>query len=164
MAHYALINNENIVVQVITGVDETVTQLDNGVEVGGSTEAWEQFYESQPWHSGLTCKRTSFNGNIRKQCAVIRGVYDSVNDVFIRPQPYPSWILDSNFDWQPPTPKPVGCFRWDEQGLIWVELTCPFPSWTWNNDENVWYPPVPYPGDGNIYNWNESTQSWNIVQ
>ena len=50
-----------IALTVIVGVDETVTQDDNGTEVGGSTEAWESFYANQPWHEGLTCKRTSYN-------------------------------------------------------------------------------------------------------
>jgi hypothetical protein len=61
MAHYAFIDSNNVVVKVLTGVDETVTQDDNGTPVGGSTEAWEQFYENQEWHTGLTCKRTSYN-------------------------------------------------------------------------------------------------------
>jgi len=122
MAHYALINSNNVVVQVITGVDETVTQLDNGVEVGGSTEAWEQFYENQPWHSGLTCKRTSYNNNIRKQYAGIGFTYDADADVFIAPQPYGSWTLDENHDWQPPTPKPEGNYEWFEPNQQWIEI------------------------------------------
>jgi len=85
MAHYALINNNNIVVQVITGVDEHITHNDHGTPVGGSTEAWEQFYESQPWHSGLTCKRTSYNGNFRGIYAGIGFTYDAENDVFVAP-------------------------------------------------------------------------------
>ena len=85
MAHYAFLDSNNVVVKVITGVDETVTQLDNGMEVGGSTEAWEQFYESQSWHSGLTCKRTSYNGNFRGVYAGIGYTYDAVNDVFVAP-------------------------------------------------------------------------------
>jgi hypothetical protein len=80
MAHYALIKN-SVVVQVITGVDEDVTQLDNGVEVGGSTEAWEQFYENQSWHSGLTCKRTSYNGNIRGKYAALGDVWNGTDFV-----------------------------------------------------------------------------------
>lgn len=87
MAHYALLNSQNVVVQVITGVDETVTQTDlDGTVVGGSTEAWEQFYENQSWHSGLTCKRTSYNGNFRGVYAGIGYTYDPVNDVFVAPQ------------------------------------------------------------------------------
>ena len=87
MAHYAFIDSNNVVVNVITGVDEDVTQLENGVEVGGSTEAWEQFYENQPWHSGLTCKRTSYNNNVRGVYAGIGFTYDAVNDVFVAPLP-----------------------------------------------------------------------------
>ena len=86
MAHYAFLDSNNVVVKVITGVNETVTQTDlDGTVVGGSTEAWEQFYENQPWHSGLTCKRTSYNGNIRGIYAGIGYTYDAVNDVFVAP-------------------------------------------------------------------------------
>ena len=123
MAHYAFINPENIVVKVIVGVDETETQMDtDGTVVGGSAEAWEAFYAAQPWHEGLTCKRTSYNNNIRKQYAGIGFSYDAAADVFISPQPYPSWTLDSNYDWQPPTPKPEdldGEFSWNESTLSW---------------------------------------------
>lgn len=91
MAHYALMNSDNVVVKVITGVDETVTQVDtDGTVVGGSTEAWEQFYQNQPWHSGLTCKRTSYNargkaGDYRGIYAGIGFTYDSVADEFVAP-------------------------------------------------------------------------------
>jgi len=124
MAHYAFIDSNNIVVKVITGVDETVTQLDNGVEVGGSSEAWEQFYENQPWHSGLTCKRTSYNGNIRGKYAGVGYTYLTDEDVFVAPQPYPSWTLDENHDWQPPTPMPTDGERysWNEEELVWVAI------------------------------------------
>lgn len=118
MAHYAFIGYGNKVVKVIVGVDETVTQ--NGV--GGSSEAWEQFYESQEWNAGLTCKRTSYNGNIRGRYAGIGYTYDADADVFIAPQPYPSWTLDSNYDWQPPTPKPEGNYFWNEKELVWVAI------------------------------------------
>ena len=122
MAHYAFLNPENIVVKVITGVDETETQMDNGVEVGGSAEAWEAFYAAQPWHAGLTCKRTSYNNNIRKQYAGIGFTYNTEADVFVAPQPYPSWTLDSSHDWQPPTPKPEGDYSWNEEELEWVVI------------------------------------------
>jgi len=50
--------------------------------------------------------------------------YDAAADVFIAPQPYPSWTLDSNFDWQPPTPKPSTGkrYRWTEEELEWIEV------------------------------------------
>ena len=48
--------------------------------------------------------------------------YDPTANVFIAPQPYPSWTLDSNYDWQPPTPMPAtgGPYRWNEEELEWV--------------------------------------------
>ena len=87
MAHYAFLNGNNEVVKVIVGIDETQTQVDtDGKVVGGSTEAWEQFYQSQAIHLGLTCKRTSYNNNFRGTYAGIGYTYDAVNDVFVAPQ------------------------------------------------------------------------------
>jgi len=123
MAHYAFIDSNNVVVNVITGVDEDVVQIDtDGTEVGGSTEAWEQFYENQPRHLGLRCKRTSYNNKIRKQYAGIGCTYNADGDVFVRPQPYASWTLDENYDWQPPTPKPEGKYVWSEPSKQWVKI------------------------------------------
>lgn len=88
MAHYAFLDSNNVVVKVITGVDETVTQIDiDGTVVGGSSEAWEQFYQNQPQHQGLLCKRTSYNNNFRGVYAGIGYTYDAVNDVFVAPEP-----------------------------------------------------------------------------
>lgn len=96
MAHYAFLDSNNVVVKVIVGVDETVTELDNGVEVGGSTEAWEQFYENQPWHQGLICKRTSYNGNIRGCYAGIGYTYDADLDEFVPPYVEPVEPVEPN--------------------------------------------------------------------
>jgi len=86
MAHYAFIGYGNKVVKVIVGVDETITQTDlDGTVVGGSSEAWEQFYQNQPQHLGLLCKRTSYNGNFRGRYAGIGYTYDPVADEFVAP-------------------------------------------------------------------------------
>lgn len=124
MAHYALIDTDNVVVDVITGVDENIIQTDlDGTQVGGSSEAWESFYASRPWFAGLSCKRTSYHGRIRKQYAGIGFTYDPVADVFIAPQPYPSWSLDENHDWQAPLPQPDGIgWIWDEDLGAWVNV------------------------------------------
>lgn len=124
MAHYAFLDSNNVVVKVIVGVDENETQLDNGVEVGGSAEAWEAFYAAQPWHAGLTCKRTSYNNNIRKQYAGIGFTYDAAADVFVAPQPFPSWTLDENHDWQPPVAMPTDgeAYIWSEATQSWVQV------------------------------------------
>jgi hypothetical protein len=111
MAHYAFLDENNIVTEVITGIDET--ELIEGLD----TETWYGNFRGQ------TCKRTSYNGNIRKQYAGIGYSYDEINDVFIAPQPYPSWSLDDNFDWQPPTPRPEGIgWYWNEEELTWKEV------------------------------------------
>ena len=68
-------------------------------------------------------RQTSYNGNFRKQYAGIGWRYDAAADVFITPKPYPSWTIDVNHDWHPPTPMPTegGPWWWDEQTLSWVE-------------------------------------------
>ena len=127
MAHYALINENNIVVHVITGVDENEIQVDlDGTEVGGSSEAWEQFYASQPQFAGLTCKRTSYNGNIRANYASIGSKYDTQFDVFIPSQPFSSWKLNyTTFNWEPPIPMPDRIegyvWRWSEINKEWIK-------------------------------------------
>lgn len=70
-------------------------------------------------------RQTSYNGNFRKQYAGPGYRYDADADVFIAPQPFPSWTLDANHDWQPPTPRPSegGPWMWDEETLSWVEIT-----------------------------------------
>ena len=64
--------------------------------------------------------QTSYNNNFRKQYAGLGFTYDSVADQFVALQPYPSWSLDANNDWQPPTPKPEGADMWDEGTLSWT--------------------------------------------
>jgi hypothetical protein len=110
MAHYAFLDQNNVVIEVITGIDET--ELIEGLD----TETWYGNFRGQ------VCKRTSYNGNIRKQYAGIGFSYDAMADVFVAPQPYPSWSLDEDYDWQPPTPMPTeGRWNWDELTLSWVE-------------------------------------------
>jgi hypothetical protein len=125
MAHYALINKEGIVVDVITGIDENETQVDlDGTVVGGSSEAWEAFYASRPWFEGLLCKRTSYNSNIRKRFAGVGYSYNDRLDAFVPPKPYPSWVLNDEIaDWEPPVPKPdsAGYFEWNEGQQRWED-------------------------------------------
>ena len=131
MAHYALINNDNIVVQVITGVDENIIQIDtDGTKVGGTSEAWETFYASRPEFAGLTCKRTSYNGNIRGNYAGIGYKYDKDFDIFIPPQPYPSWKLNyTTYQWEAPIAKPDNIddygWKWSEINKEWIQVAIP---------------------------------------
>lgn len=125
MAHYALIDSNNIVVNVITGVDENIIQTDlDGTQVGGSSEAWEDFYGSRPWFEGLYCKRTSYNNNIRKNYAAVGYTYNIDKDAFIPPKPFNSWILNEETClWESPVPKPDEGWdwAWDEENGLWTE-------------------------------------------
>ena len=110
MAHYAYLDDNNVVVAVTVGKDEN--ELIDGVD----TETY--YAKGTPY----TVKRTSYNNNIRKQYAGIGYTYDAVNDVFIAPQPYPSWTLDNDFNWQAPIPRPEGMgWYWNEAKQVWVD-------------------------------------------
>jgi hypothetical protein len=112
MAHYAFLDSNNIVTEVITGVDE------NELLEGLSPEEWYGNFRGQ------TCVRTSYNHNIRKQYAGIGYSYNPTADVFITPQPFASWLLDANYDWQAPIDYPADGkhYSWDEANQVWVEL------------------------------------------
>ena len=112
MAHYAFLDTNNVVTEVIVGIDET--ELIEGL----APETWYGNFRGQ------VCKRTSYNGTIRKQYCGIGFTYNADADVFVAPQPYPSWTLDANYDWQPPTAKPStgGPYRWNEEDLEWVAV------------------------------------------
>jgi hypothetical protein len=108
MAHWAEIDENNTVIRVLVG--------DNNDPNGDEGYQWLMD------NLGGTWIKTSYNGNIRKQYAGIGFTYDSVADVFIAPQPYPSWTLDQNYDWQSPKPMPSeGFWIWDEEVGEWVE-------------------------------------------
>ena len=108
MAHFAEINENNVVQRVLV--------VDNLIEHRGAD------FLANDLGLGGTWIQTSYNHNFRKQYAGIGYTYDAVNDVFISPKPYPSWSLNQNFDWQPPTPMPTeGEWYWDEDSLSWLE-------------------------------------------
>lgn len=117
MAHYAFLDSNSIVTNVIVGKDETET-LPEGFN------SWEEFYANEV---GQNCKRTSYNtrGNTHKLDGTpFRGnyagkgfIYDDVNDVFIEPQPYASWSLnETTWTWEAPIDYPD-----DGQGYYWNE-------------------------------------------
>ena len=112
MAHYAFLNSNNVVTEVIVGIDET--ELIEGLD----TETWYGNFRNQ------VCKRTSYNNKIRKQYAGRGFKYDAVADVFVAPRPFGSWTLDENHNWQPPTPMPVDDkkYAWFEPNKVWIEL------------------------------------------
>lgn len=110
MAHFAEIDEQGIVKQVLVVPDEQEHRgqdfLANDLKLGGT---WIQ---------------TSYNHRIRKQYAGIGFKYDADADVFIAPQPFPSWTLDDNHDWQPPVPRPEDdvMYAWNEEKLDWEPI------------------------------------------
>jgi hypothetical protein len=115
MAHFAEIGEDNIVLRVIVVSNDDCKDAEgNELEAVGA-----EFCRNL---LGGTWKQTSYNGNMRARYAGIGYTYDSDADVFVAPQPFPSWTLDSNHDWQAPTPKPEGEWMWDESELSWVEV------------------------------------------
>jgi hypothetical protein len=110
MAHYAFLDNNNIVTEVITGIDET--ELIEGLD----TETWYGNFRGQ------TCKRTSYNNNYRKNYAGVGFYFDESRDAFIAPKTFLSWVLNEDTcRWESPTPKPTegGPWMWVEDDLNW---------------------------------------------
>jgi hypothetical protein len=117
MAHYAQIDENNIVTQVIV-IDNKDTADANGVEKEYIGAAFcERLF-------GGTWKQTSYNGNIRKNYAGIGYTYQADIDAFVPPKPYASWTLDANTQWQPPVAMPTDgkMYSWNEETQTWVEV------------------------------------------
>jgi hypothetical protein len=112
MAHYAFLDDNNIVTEVIVGIDETEL-----IE-GEAPDVWYGKFRSQ------TCVRTSYNGNIRKNYAGIGYTYDEERDAFIPPKPFASWLLDEDTcQWEAPVAYPTDgeIYIWDEENQDWVQ-------------------------------------------
>lgn len=113
MAHYAFLDENNIVTEVIVGIEET--ELIEGLH----PEIWYGNFRGQ------ACKRTSYNGNIRKNYAGIGFTYDEQRDAFIPPQPFPSWNLNEDTcQWEAPVlyPNDGIIYKWDEEAGDWVAI------------------------------------------
>jgi hypothetical protein len=119
MAHYAFLDSNNIVTEVIPGRNEGEDGID-----------WEQAYGEV---RGQVCKRTSYNTcagkhlkggtPLRKNYAGIGHIYDYQRDAFIEPQPFPSWVLNEDTCvWDAPVPMPTDGQRyyWNEATTSWV--------------------------------------------
>jgi hypothetical protein len=104
MAHFA---------EILDGVVQRVIVVHDNEEANGA-----QFCHDLLGNEWLQC---SYNNRIRKQFPSAGFTYDHIRDEFVAPQPFESWTLDENNNWQPPTPKPDGAYYWDENLLVWVE-------------------------------------------
>jgi len=141
MAHFAELDGNNIVQRVVVVGNDVTTAAGplgtNDMHVDGET--WcVNFFKGGTW------KQTSYNNNFRKQYCGKGYTFDSAKDKFISPQPYDSWALDGNDDWQAPVTFPTDTtdkhISWDEAGQKWTA--------TDNSD------PV------NNFNWDASALAW----
>ena len=141
MAHFAELDNSNIVKRVVVVGNDVETAAGplgaNDMHVDGET--WcINFFKGGNW------KQTSYNNNFRKQYAGKGYTFDSAKDKFISPQPFDSWALDGNDDWQAPVTFPTDTtdkhVSWDEAGQ----------KWTATDDSD----PV------NNFNWDASALAW----
>jgi hypothetical protein len=117
MAHYAFLDGNNIVTDVIVGRHED--------EIVDGISDWEAFYGEL---AGQRCVRTSYNATIRKNYAGIGYRYDDDLDAFIEPQPFASWTLDpTTCRWEAPSPYPDDgeLYDWDENLAAWVSASIP---------------------------------------
>lgn len=132
MAHYALLDENNIVTGVISGVDENETS-----NLPDEFDSWEEFYSD---FLGCSVKRTSYNTHrgshdlggtpFRKNYASKGFTYDSTKDAFIPPKPtgFDSWVYDeATGDWKAPTTYPTDdkSYYWDEDSTSWIEFDQP---------------------------------------
>jgi hypothetical protein len=115
MAHFAKLDSNNIVTDILVVNNSILLKADNTESELKGKQFLNSLLGQAKW------VQTSYNNNFRKQYAGIGYTYDSANDVFIAPQPYTSWTLDSNFDWQPPTPYPTDGqnYSWNEENQTW---------------------------------------------
>lgn len=154
MSHFAKVEN-GIVTQVLVVEQDFIN-----TGALGDPSLWIQtsYNTKGTVHYDPITKKPDGGVALRGNYAIIGGTYDAVNDVFIDPQPYPSWILNtSTWVWEPPIPRPTtSC---DSNGCDDVCINT-----IWHEDTQSWGPmdivEVPYPEDGKNYIWDIAKQEW----
>ena len=119
MAHFAKLDKNNIVLQVLVINNEDITVNEVEDEATGITFCQSLFGTDTQW------AQTSYNNNMRMRYAGIGYWFDRQNDVFIAPKPYESWTLDPiSYDWVAPVPYPNdgAIYIWDETSTSWSEI------------------------------------------
>jgi len=147
MAHFAEIDNNNKVIRVVVACNQDIEN--NGGEQ--STQAAEHFKTiCKLSENGVRWVQTSYNKKFRKLYAGINCYYDDIKDKFIQNQPYPSWTLDSNDDWQPPVARPntlnienttdkvVEPIIWNESTLTWNSSNKDNVQYYFDKNNNIW--------------------------
>ena len=142
MAHFAELDDNNVVLRVVV--------------VGNDCVPSDEHVDGETWcinfFKGGTWKQTSYNHNFRKQYAGMGYTYDAAKNKFISPQPYTSWALDANDDWQAPVTYPtittygsndpldIYLISWDEAGQKWTatDHEDPVNNFNWDASALAW--------------------------
>ena len=149
MAHFAEVNSYGLVLRVVV-IDNNDVNANGGDQSVGAEEAVKKIV---PFTTGNRWVQTSYNNNFRKQYAGIGYTFDSAKNKFIAPQPFASWSLDSNDDWQAPVayptvttygaPNDLGIsprysISWDEAGQRWIGKDNQQNEFAWSPDTSSW--------------------------
>jgi hypothetical protein len=120
MAYFAKLDENNKVLKV-ESVHDNECKDENGVEQESKGQEFLRTLYKEPT---AVWKQTSYNYNFRKQYAAIGDTFDSSKNKFISPQPYPSWSLNSNDDWEAPIAYPDDDkeYEWNETTRAWDEI------------------------------------------
>jgi hypothetical protein len=145
MAHFAELDKNNKVLRVVVACNQDIA--DNGGEQ--SEQAAEHFKNVCPFSSnGVKWVQTSYNNNFRKKYAGIGDTFDSVKNKFISSQPFTSWSLDANDDWQAPVAYPTVTtygdnakyfIFWDEIGQRWIGKDNQNNEFAWSPEFSSWF-------------------------
>jgi len=158
MAHFAQLDENNVVIQVIVVSNNELMDGTDESEAKGIAFCQSLYGADTRW------VQTSYNNNFRKRYAGVGFTFDAALDAFVKPKPinYPSWVVDPvTIEWIPPVPRPTDdVYKWNEDLIAWLRVPAPYPSWVMQGDPLGWYPPVPRPNDGKYYDWDEPTLSW----
>ena len=141
MAHFAELDSNNVVTRVVVVGNDVTTAAgplgENDMHVDGET--WcVNFFKGGNW------KQTSYNNNFRKQYCGKGYTFDSAKNKFISPQPFASWALDGNDDWQAPVTFPTDTtdkdISWDEAGQKWTATgqSDPVNNFNWDASALAW--------------------------
>jgi hypothetical protein len=118
MAHFAQLDSNNTVLQVIVVANEELILDGAESETKGVIFCKSLFGDNTKW------VQTSYNGTIRKNYAGIGYTYDPIADHFFAPKLFSSWILNNDAIWEPPVARPTDgkIYDWEESTLSWIEV------------------------------------------
>ena len=124
MAHFARLDSNNVVTQVIV-----VSNKDTADSSGVESEAIGIAYLRGIFGEDTNWAQTSYNGNMRGRYAGVGYTYDSSRDAFITPKPYDAWVLnDTTTEWESPIEKPP----------LTADMEANAQDWIWDPDINNW--------------------------